>query len=79
MKLVYVTIDEPDKCKLCHDIDKKKRRILKMSSDIDRWYREGNRQATVERTLVELGAVEDQKADMDRRHHARVSCQDLAA
>lgn len=79
LKLVYVTVDERDKCKLCHDIDKKKRRIMKMTTDIDRWYREGNRQATIERTLVELSAVEEQKGDMDRRHHMRVNCQDLAS
>ncbi|CRK13651.1 hypothetical protein BN1708_010886, partial [Verticillium longisporum] len=79
LKLVYTTVQEADRCKLCHDIDKKNRRILKMTTDIDRWYREGNRQATIERTLIELTAVEDQKADMEHRHQARVLCQDLAA
>ncbi|KAG7110195.1 hypothetical protein HYQ45_017662 [Verticillium longisporum] len=35
LKLVYTTVQEADRCKLCHDIDKKNRRILKMTTDID--------------------------------------------
>ncbi|KAE9579542.1 hypothetical protein CGMCC3_g4478 [Colletotrichum fructicola] len=50
LKLVFDTIQEADKCKLCYDIDKKTRRVDKMQRDIERWYREGNRKATIERT-----------------------------
>lgn len=78
LKLVYRTVQEPSRCKLCHDIDKKKRRIMKMTMDIERWLREGNRQATIERTSVELMQVEGEKAEMDRRHLARERCQDMA-
>ncbi|KPA42348.1 hypothetical protein FLAG1_04776 [Fusarium langsethiae] len=50
LKLVYETKDERDACKLCHDIEKKQRRYDKMWRDVQRWQREGNRNATIERT-----------------------------
>ncbi|ROT43808.1 hypothetical protein SODALDRAFT_269484 [Sodiomyces alkalinus F11] len=78
LKLVYSTIEMPDRCKLCLDIDKKRRRIQKMTMDVERWSREGNRQATIERTLMDLAVVRHQKEDMDHKHMARVNCQDLA-
>ncbi len=37
-------------CNLCERIAKKKRRLTKMTADIERWRRDGNRPATVERT-----------------------------
>ncbi|KAM9873485.1 hypothetical protein VDGL01_12433 [Verticillium dahliae] len=48
-----------------------------MAADIDGWYREGNRTATIGRTLSDRGAVKAEKANMDRCHHLRVTCQDL--
>ncbi|KAJ6438819.1 FAD binding domain-containing protein [Purpureocillium lavendulum] len=50
LKLVYETRVEADVCKLCHDTEKKQRRYDKMYRDVQRWQREGNRSATIERT-----------------------------
>lgn len=72
LKLVMSTLDEPDRCKLCYDIDKKQRRLAKMSADINRWLREGNRSATIERTEDEYGVVERQMRDMQLQHYERV-------
>lgn len=35
------TLDEPDRCKLCYKIDKKYRRLVKISTNIDRGYARG--------------------------------------
>ena len=73
MKLVYMTLDEPDVCKLCHDIEKKQRRIDKMRRDIDRWHREGNRTATIERTTEEMKEVENQIYNKGVEHWERLN------
>lgn len=73
MKLVYQTLDEPDVCRLCQDIEKKQRRIDKMSRDIDRWRREGNRTATIERTTTEMYEVEGQIRDKRQEHWERLN------
>ncbi|CZR49715.1 uncharacterized protein FPRO_14807 [Fusarium proliferatum ET1] len=54
LKLVYETRTERDVCKLCHDTEKKQRRYDKMYRDVQRWQREGNRNATIERTCAEM-------------------------
>ncbi|KAM3442850.1 hypothetical protein NHJ13734_002174 [Beauveria thailandica] len=64
LKLVYDTKREPDVCKLCHDIEKKQRRYDKMARDVERWQREGNRRATIERTCGEMQEVADQIYNM---------------
>jgi hypothetical protein len=73
MKLVYMTLDEADTCRLCHDIEKKERRLDKMRRDIDRWYREGNRTATIERTTQEMEEVTAQVARKHQEHWERLS------
>ncbi|KAK8147427.1 hypothetical protein G3M48_001629 [Beauveria asiatica] len=73
LKLVYDTKREPDVCKLCHDIEKKQRRYDKMARDVERWQREGNRRATIERTCGEMQEVADQIYNMRSEHHQRKS------
>jgi sporulation-control protein spo0M len=73
LKLVYVTIDDPDKCKLCYDIDKKERRLDKMRRDIARWYREGNRTATIAATQSSAEEVQIQINSMIVQHRNRAS------
>ncbi|EFQ31381.1 hypothetical protein CGRA01v4_10945 [Colletotrichum graminicola] len=73
LKLVFETIMEPDRCKLCYDMDKKHRRLDKMNRDIERWRREGNRRATIERTTVEAREVERQIHEMSTSHWNRVT------
>ncbi|KAJ0312678.1 hypothetical protein COL154_011607 [Colletotrichum chrysophilum] len=63
--------NEADKCKLCYDIDKKNRRVDKMQRDIERWYREGNRKATIERTSIEMQEVQRQIHEMQTSHWTR--------
>jgi len=72
LKLVHSVFDEPNKCRLCHDIEKKKRRRDKMYRDIARWEREGNRASSIERVRREVAAVERQMIDMTTDHWNRV-------
>ncbi|KAL7941376.1 hypothetical protein V8C42DRAFT_334995 [Trichoderma barbatum] len=72
LKLIYETIPDPDVCKLCHDIDKKVRRVTKMTSDVERWKVEGNRSATIERTEEDMAGVMQQIEDMRVDHQRRL-------
>lgn len=73
LKLVYDTRREGDICKLCHDTEKKQRRLDKMYRDVERWHREGNRRATIERTNGEIREVSEQIYRMREEHHSRIS------
>ncbi|KAF5696850.1 ankyrin repeat [Fusarium mundagurra] len=72
LKLVYETKTEPDVCKLCHDTEKKQRRYDKMYRDVQRWQREGNRTATIERTCGEMQDVLGQIYRMREEHDHRL-------
>ncbi|OBS21167.1 hypothetical protein FPOA_07505 [Fusarium poae] len=72
LKLVYDTKNEPEICKLCRDIEKKQRRYDKMYSDVQRWHREGGRNATIERTCAEMDDVLGQMNRMTREHDQRL-------
>ncbi|TDZ44978.1 hypothetical protein C8034_v008408 [Colletotrichum sidae] len=71
LKLVFETIADPDRCKLCYDMDKKRRRLDKMQRDMNRWHREGNRKATIERTHLEMQDVGRQLQEMEMTHYTR--------
>lgn len=72
LKLVYETRNDADVCKLCHDIEKKRRRYDKMQRDVRRWEREGNRTATIERTCAEMHEVYGQIYRMQQEHEAKL-------
>lgn len=72
LKLVYETKVEADMCKLCHDTEKKQRRYDKMYRDVQRWQREGNRNATIERTCGEMQDVMGQIYRMREEHEHRL-------
>ncbi|KAL7931518.1 hypothetical protein V8C35DRAFT_309724, partial [Trichoderma chlorosporum] len=72
LKLIYETKPENDVCKLCHDTEKKRRRLAKMIQDVERWRMEGNRNATIERTEEEMAAVSGQIKAMDDDHLRRL-------
>ncbi|KAF4426661.1 hypothetical protein FACUT_9744 [Fusarium acutatum] len=72
LKLVYETRTESDVCKLCHDTEKKQRRYDKMYRDVQRWQREGNRNATIERTCAEMQEVLGQIYRMREEHDHRL-------
>lgn len=57
LKLVYETNYLPGNCKLCDQSDKKQRRYNKMAQDVERWRREGNRRATIEKTEIDMEEV----------------------
>ncbi|KAI0378955.1 hypothetical protein F5Y04DRAFT_137603 [Hypomontagnella monticulosa] len=71
LKLVYITNQEPDNCKLCKDIEKKQRKHTKLQSDIHRWQREGNRSATIEKAQRDLGEVTEAINSMLTQHYNR--------
>ncbi|KAI0123622.1 hypothetical protein BJ170DRAFT_89711 [Xylariales sp. AK1849] len=54
LKLIWSTEHRDLRCTACQKIAKKRRRITKMTQDIERWRGEGNRAATIERTEQEL-------------------------
>lgn len=72
LKLVYETRAEADICRLCHDIEKKQRRYEKMARDVQRWQREGNRSATIERTLAEMQDIAGQIYRIQEEHENRL-------
>lgn len=72
LKLVYETRVEPGVCKLCHDTEKKQRRYDKMYRDVQRWQREGNRTATIERTSGDMQDVLGQIYRMREEHENRL-------
>ncbi|KAK3934980.1 hypothetical protein QBC46DRAFT_424357 [Diplogelasinospora grovesii] len=57
LKLVFETEYRQDACNLCGQIAKKQRRLAKMTNDIERWRRDGNRLATVKKTESDLTKV----------------------
>lgn len=73
LKLVFETKFEQTTCRLCSDIEKKIRRQSKMQRDVERWHREGNRSATIERTCAEMREVELQIQRMSGEHQNRSS------
>ncbi len=60
LKLVYDTLYNDTTCKLCEQVEKKERRIEKMNGDIRRWKAEGNRTATIEKTVSDMNEIQNQ-------------------
>ncbi|KAJ4288712.1 hypothetical protein N0V88_007246 [Collariella sp. IMI 366227] len=58
-------------CRVCEQIHKKQRRLMKMNDDVQRWTREGNRRATIEKTLQDAAGVQNQIEDLLREHDHR--------
>ena len=72
MKLVNTVFDEADYCKLCIDMEKKRRKILKMKLDIARWSEEDNRRATVQVTTEQLNMTIMKLQEMQLKHDTDV-------
>ncbi|KAK3944008.1 hypothetical protein QBC46DRAFT_376070 [Diplogelasinospora grovesii] len=71
LKLVFETGYRQDACKLCGQIAKKQRRLAKMTQDIERWKRDGNRPATVEKTESDLTKVRHSISRILEQHTRR--------
>ncbi|RSL40700.1 hypothetical protein CEP51_016666 [Fusarium floridanum] len=54
---VYETKSRPDTCELCSNAEKKQRQSDKMNCDVERWQRDGTREATAERPCDEMLAL----------------------
>ncbi|KAK4444504.1 hypothetical protein QBC34DRAFT_308838 [Podospora aff. communis PSN243] len=72
LKLVYDTSFQHSQCKICEQIGKKGRRVRKMSDDIMRWQREGNRRATIEKTQKDIEEIQSQIDDLWRGHEDKI-------
>ncbi|KAK0723635.1 hypothetical protein B0T21DRAFT_38983 [Apiosordaria backusii] len=68
LKLVFSTWDENKACRACTQMATKQRRVTKMMADLERWRREGNRPATVERTEVEVAGLHNSISQLWKRH-----------
>ena len=64
LKLVYDTLFNPGLCKVCEQIEKKERRVRKMTDDVRRWQHEGNRRATIEKTTEDIELIKSQISDL---------------
>jgi hypothetical protein len=71
LKLVYLTDCKVTTCGLCRQIDRKRRRISKMATDIERWTREGNRKATIEKTNRDITELSSSISILQQRHFER--------
>ncbi|TPX13655.1 uncharacterized protein E0L32_005858 [Thyridium curvatum] len=71
LKLVYDTMYNNSKCKLCEQMEKKERRWTKMAQDLERWRREGNRRATIEKTEGDMQDLRHQINKIWLDHQAR--------
>lgn len=68
LKLVWSTQYEDAACKICKQIAMKQRRISKMTTDIERWRRERNRTATIEKTESDMKGVYQSISSLRNRH-----------
>lgn len=73
LKLVYHTTFLADVCRLCDQIEKKNRRVVKMNQDIKRWRKEGNRRATIAKTETDIYDITTQIAEIWEQHQTRQS------
>lgn len=67
-KLVDSTHYDPEVCNLCKQILKKKDRIEKMKAHIERWKREGNRTATIEKSERDIAGPILSILDLQNKH-----------
>ncbi|KAK4148710.1 hypothetical protein C8A00DRAFT_19504, partial [Chaetomidium leptoderma] len=67
-KLVFQTQDIPRDCIACIKAAKKQLRAKKMMADIERWRRDGNRPATIERTEYDLDGLQRSISDLQNQH-----------
>ena len=68
LKLVYRTQDISKNCIACIQVIKKQARAKKMIKDLERWERDGNRPATVERAKRELDGLQCSILDLQNQH-----------
>jgi len=68
LKLVFSSRDESRDCKACIKIATKQRQITKMTTDLERWKRDGNRPATVEKTESDVVRLQYLVSQLRRQH-----------
>jgi hypothetical protein len=61
-----------DPCKLCEQVEKKDRRVQKMILDIERWQREGNRKATIDKTRRDIREIQHAIDSICKQHEERL-------
>lgn len=68
LKLVFSPEDQGKDCDACRKIVVKQRRITKMTTDLGRWRRQGNRTATIEMTESEVAGLRREIQDLWKQH-----------
>ena len=71
LKLVFKTYYRSENCKLCEQIEKKNRRIIKLKTDVERWRLEGNRPATIEKTERDIAEISERHSKLVNEHIGR--------
>ncbi|KAF2183997.1 hypothetical protein K469DRAFT_710372 [Zopfia rhizophila CBS 207.26] len=69
LKLVYSPNRKGNARKVCDQISTKNRRIKKMMADIERWQREGNRTASIERADTDIAELKNVALRLLARHN----------
>lgn len=71
LKLMYERHDVASKCKLCGEMERKRRRYDKMARDVERWRNMPDRKATLEKTLEIMDEVYAHLFRMQSEHDVR--------
>jgi hypothetical protein len=68
LKLIFATNHEDQVCNICHQWNKKQRRIAKLTQDVKRWQNEGDRPAGIEKAMNDLNVLQDETKALLKSH-----------
>ncbi|KAI6080272.1 hypothetical protein F4821DRAFT_67839 [Hypoxylon rubiginosum] len=68
LKLIFITNQDPNRCKLCRDIENKQRKSEKLNEDICRWGSMAYRTVSIEKAKGELETTQNNIAGMLEQH-----------
>ena len=71
LKLVYFTAYETSNCKICDVMSRKHKKASKLEKDIERWQKEGNRPASIEKAQQDIANIQSQVASLRNDHQQR--------
>ncbi|KAI6080807.1 hypothetical protein F4821DRAFT_250687 [Hypoxylon rubiginosum] len=71
LKLIFVTNQDPNRCKLCRDVEKQQRKSKKLSENIRQWGSMAYRTTSIKKAEEELEITRDKIAGMLEQHKRR--------
>ncbi|EMC99452.1 hypothetical protein BAUCODRAFT_128283 [Baudoinia panamericana UAMH 10762] len=71
-KLVFQTINQPEKCQFCERIERKQRRYEKAASDVKRWQCEPQKyRCSIEKAMTDMSTLAQEIASIVNEKNAR--------